>query len=84
MANPQFNTILAEALAKERQMKYEMEQEEYLNSLSLGAIEGLSDDAKMLIYMNPKIINDLAAAILGNNQLMAITKVKRLTVEESK
>lgn len=83
MTNPEFNTILAKALSDARQREYEEEQAKYLNGLTLGSIEGLSDDAKLLIYLNPKIVNDLAAAILNNNRLMALVNNKRLTAEEA-
>ena len=59
-----------------------MTQTEYLNSLSLGSIEGLNDDAKLLIYLNPKIINDLAASILETNRLMEQVRIKHLTPED--
>lgn len=79
MTNQNFNTILAKALSDKRRREYEEEQVKYLNGLTLGSIEGLSDDAKLMLYLNPKIVNDLAASILNNNRLMALVKVKRLT-----
>ena len=41
---------------------------EYLNSLQLGDVQNtdgvkLSDDAKMLIFLNPGLINQLAAEV---------------------
>lgn len=42
---------------------YQAETEPELNKLRLGEISGLSYDAKMLIYLNPKLISRLAVIL---------------------
>ena len=38
---------------------------DYLNNVRLGQIKDLTPDAKMLVYLNPKIINQLAGLLTG-------------------
>lgn len=52
-----------------------MPETEYLDELKLGQITGLSADAKMLIYLNPRIINDLSASIQNSRDLFTIVRV---------
>lgn len=42
------------------------ETRKYLNNLKLGEIPDLTDDAKLLIYLNPRIINKLAETLSKN------------------
>ena len=38
---------------------------DYLNKVQLGQIKDLTPDAKMLVYLNPKIVNQLAGMLTG-------------------